>query len=311
MRAFALGAAALLASVSLVSPPRSLPSVLYGQTIDNTANISQVVAETQQLPFEPTTRVVFDVGNTVASYGTPVSDLNPTSYVMGELLDSSEEKSISTLNFNTRVNKFLAQTWAPKVDLWEVGNEVNGNWLGSYSVVEAKLAEAYNDVRNAGGKTAVTFYANEWTADNCGDGTSELTPEQFANQYMIPGGVTSPDYVFLSFYPTDCDIQGNNGEPTTAQVTSELENLHAIFPNALIGFGELGLNNPVTSTTLSQAEQIMNWGYSLNPALPYYVGGYFWWYADEDCVPYSTSLLFPSLSSAFNSEQQASVAGGW
>ena len=32
------------------------------------------------------------------------------------------------------------------VDLWEIGNEVNGNWTGRYSTVEAKLTDAYRDV---------------------------------------------------------------------------------------------------------------------------------------------------------------------
>jgi hypothetical protein len=35
------------------------------------------------------------------------------------------------------------------------------------------------------------------------------------------------------------------------------------------------------------------------------VGGYFWWYYDEDCLPYTTKPLWTTLQTAFASESAA------
>jgi hypothetical protein len=48
----------------------------------------------------------------------------------------------------------------------------------------------------------------------------------------------------------------------------------------------------------------MRWAYSLDPGLPYYVGGYFWWYALEDAFR-GKALLAGSLRSAFEAEATA------
>jgi hypothetical protein len=58
-----------------------------------------------------------------------VKKLQPVSYLMGELLDSSDETSISAAAYNTRVKSYLAALGG-QVDLWEIGNEVNGDWTG-------------------------------------------------------------------------------------------------------------------------------------------------------------------------------------
>jgi hypothetical protein len=48
----------------------------------------------------------------------------------------------------------------------------------------------------------------------------------------------------------------------------------------------------------------MRWAYGLDPGLPYYVGGYFWWYAFEDAFT-GKALLAGSLRSAFEAEATA------
>ena len=84
---------------------------------------------------------------------------------MGELLDSSDETGISTARFAERVRSYL-RALGRKVDLWEIGNEVNGDWTGPYPVVSARLTAAYKEVKAAGGRTAPTLYYNV----GCGDG---------------------------------------------------------------------------------------------------------------------------------------------
>ena len=52
----------------------------------------------------------------------------------------------------------------------------------------------------------------------------------------------------------------------------------------------------------------MSWAYSLAPGLPYYVGGYFWWYAVQDALS-PKSPLAAGLTGAFAAESEALAAG--
>ena len=108
------------------------------------------------------------------------------------------------------------------------------------------------------------------------------------------------DYVLLSYYPTQCEGR----EPSSHEVALALEALHRLYPRAQLGFGEVGLPAPVTRRTLAQAEQIMRWAYSLAPGLPYYDGGYFWWYGSED-VLHPAALLREAFPVALEDEAAA------
>jgi hypothetical protein len=272
---------------------------LYGVTIDRIGGIATVVAAEKSLPERPTTRVYFDVSEPASYYASAVPLLHTVSQVMGELLDSSDATRISTSAFQSRVEDYL-DTLGSSVDLWEIGNEVNGNWTGPYASGAAKIDEAYGDVAKTGGETALTLYANEYGPDHCGDGTTELTPVQYSERYVpraVRDGLTD---VFESYYPKEC----GNTYPTDAQVASEMHRLHSLYPNAHLGFGEVGLPGPVTRRTLATGEAVMRWAYGLDPGLPYYVGGYFWWYAFEDAFT-GKALLAGSLRSAFEAEATA------
>ncbi len=279
------------------TPPSS--RTIYGVTIDRVVGMAKIVAAERSLPERPTTRVYFDVSEPASYYASAVPQLHTVSRVMGELLDSSDATSISTGAFQTRVEDYL-DTLGPSVDLWEIGNEVNGNWTGPYATGAAKIDEAYRDVARVGGKTALTLYANEYGPDHCGDGTAELTPVHYSEEYVprtVRRGLTD---VFESYYPTEC----GNTYPTDAQVASEMRSLHALFPHAELGFGEVGLPHPVTFRTLATGEAVMHWAYGLDPGLPYYVGGYFWWYGLEDAFT-GKALLSGSLDGAFEAEAAA------
>jgi hypothetical protein len=275
------------------APNRPLPSPLYGTTVDDVSNIASTVAGAQNLPQAPTMRLYFDVGEPASYYTAAIDALRPVSYIMGELLDSSDETSISTPAYNTRVNSYLA-AFGSKVDLWEIGNEVNGNWTGSYPTVSAKLTQAYNDVNAAGKRSALTLYYNV----GCGDGSSELSPLAFSSKYVPASVRDGLSYVLLSYYESNC----NGIRPSAATWTAYFQQLHALYPKAKLGFGEVGLNNPVQSKTLTNAESITSYYYGLSIDLPYYVGGYFWWYFKEDCLPYTSKPLWASLGRGFTTE---------
>ena len=85
---------------------------------------------------------------------------------------------------------------------------------------------------------------------------------------------------------------------------SAASRLHGMYPGAALGFGEVGLPNPVTGALLRKARQIMRWAYALNPGLPYYIGGYFWRYGAEDALRPGAPLR-TALRAAFRREAGA------
>jgi hypothetical protein len=274
---------------------------LFGVTVDEISRLQALTAALAALPRRPTTRVYFNVREPASYYAEAVPAIHAVSGVMGELLDSSDETSITTAQLQARTREYLAALGSA-VDIWEIGNEVNGNWTGEYSVVSEKLTAAFAAVSATGAQSALTLYANNFGPNNCGDGTSELTPQQFSERYVPAQVAASLSYVLLSYYPSQC----HNREPSAGELSSTLQSLHALYPRAALGFGEVGLPRRVRRGSLHKAEQIMRWAYSLNPGLPYYAGGYFWWYAAEDAL-HPGALLGKDLRAAFRSE--AAVLG--
>jgi hypothetical protein len=259
--------------------PGAAAAPLFGITIDRVSRPERLASTLGALPQRPTSRVYFDTHERAAYYEPALRQIHAVSGVMGELLDSSQEKSISTEALTERVGEYVA-TLAGLVDIWEIGNEVNGNWTGPYETVAAKLSESYEIVHAAGGRTALTLYANAFGPEHCGDGEEELTPVQFSERWVPRSIAEGLDYVLLSYYPSQC----GGRLPSSAEVAAQLEGLHALYPNATLGFGEIGLPHPASRNRQAEAEAIMRWAYSLSPGLPYYAGGYFWWYGYEDIL---------------------------
>ncbi|MEW1914228.1 hypothetical protein AB0442_38430 [Kitasatospora sp. NPDC085895] len=268
---------------------RELPAPLYGVTVDDVSNLSAIVDSSKRLSHKPTTRIVFDENVNPSQYTQAVNQLQPVSYLMGEILDSSYIKDYSAQAYHDRVAQYL-NAFGDQVDLWEIGNEVNGNWTGNYSDLSAKITDAYSQVEAAGKRTALTLYYDI----GCGNGPSELDPIAFTNQYVPADMRNGLDYVTLSYYEADC----NDIRPSAATWTAYFQQLHTLYPNAELAFGEIGLPNPVTTTTQDQATTLLNYYYGLHIDLPYYAGGYFWWNYAEDMLP-ATKPMWQSLNTAF------------
>jgi hypothetical protein len=293
--AHARGASTATTSTAAI-PTRNLPSPLYGVTADSVGNLNDIVTGARALPEMPVTRVYFNVKARATSYVTAVRAMRPTSYIMGELLDSSDSRRISTSSYTTRVKSYLSALGS-SVDVWEIGNEVNGNWTGRYRTVESKLTDGYGDVASVGGRSALTLYYNV----GCGDGPRELDPISFSQKYVPAAVRDGLDYVLLSYYEGNC----NGIRPTAATWTAYFARLHTLYPRAQVGFGEIGMDRPATGQSLGTARSIMDSYYGLDITLPYYVGGYFWWYYDEDCLPAATRPLWATLQTAFSAEATA------
>jgi hypothetical protein len=253
---------------------------VYGVTIDATSQLSSIVTSLSQHCKKPTTRIVFDEWVPATDYATPVSKIHNVSFIMGELLDSYYMKQYSLQQYTDRTNEYV-NLLGSKVDIWEIGNEVNGEWCGTTSAVVAKLNAAYDIVKAKNMKTALTLYYNY----NCWENASnEMFRWAKANiNTKMKNGL---DYVWVSYYEDDC----NGYQPNWQKV---MDSLHVLFPNSKIGIGECG------TTKSTKKASYINRYYGMKITTPNYVGGYFWWYYKQDCVP-NTKSLWTTLNRAFS-----------
>jgi hypothetical protein len=294
--------------ISVVPSPaiargRPLPTALWGVTLDNTADIAagplgQEVTSLQALPTMPISRIVMDVGTKPGVYQTAVNALHPVSYLMAELGDSSEMKHQSVASYQ-RFEQSLVSAYSGSVDLWEVGNEVNGEWVGSTAKEVKKMTDAYDSVTAVGGATELTLYYNP----NC---WTKRSHEMFswAAANVSPVMKTGLDYVLISYYPDDC----NGYWPTQAGWQSVFDQLHAMFPNAMLGFGESGISTDRGSDAVKAA--LLSQYYDLRITGDNYVGGYFWWYYAEDAVPYVGNDVWNALDTAITTPSEPTRARG-
>ena len=128
----------------------------------------------------------------------------------------------------------------------------------------AKLTAAYHAVSAAHGRSAITVYDNA----GCGNGSAELDPIAFTRAFVPPEVRDGLTYVLVSYYEADC----NGIRPSARTWTDYFRALHAWYPNARLGFGEIGLDNPVTGTTMPTGKAMIGYYYGLPVHLPYYVG---------------------------------------
>jgi hypothetical protein len=249
---------------------RAIPSPLYGVTVDDVSGLSSIVESVRRLAHTPIVRIVFDEVP-ATDYTTAAAAIHDVAYVMGEILDSFYVHDYTAEQYAQRTTEYLT-TLGDSVDLWEVGNEINGEWLGATPTVVTMMTSAYDLVKAQGKKTALTLYYNQDCWENP---QNEMFTWTEAN---VPDRMKQGlDYVLVSYYEDDC----NGLEPDWPPI---FDRLAALFPNSKVGFGEVG-----TKFADRKASYVTRY-YGLQIPQPRYVGGYFWWYFREDMVPYTSSL---------------------
>jgi hypothetical protein len=244
---------------------------LYGVTIDSISKLPQIVSSLKGLSRKPTTRIVFDELVAANDYREAATKIHEVSYVMGEILDSFYLKQFSVDSYGARVSEYL-DTLSDTVDIWEIGNEINGEWAGKTPEVAAKMTRAYDLVKARGLTTELTLYYNAGCYE-------KQANEMFAwaESNIPPRMKVGLDYVLVSYYEDDCE----NLQPKWQAVFDRLGDM---FPNSKIGMGEVG------SLKAAKKEAYMRRYYSQRIDHPRYVGGYFWWYGKQDLVPSSKPL---------------------
>jgi hypothetical protein len=271
------------ATPSAAAPARPLPDRWYGVTVDDITHIDDVSASLAALPRMPVTRMLFDPGEQPADYARAVSALRPVSYLLGTPVDSSEVENYSVPQYVDRFRRYV-RAFGRQVDVWEIGNEVNGEWLGATADVVAKIVGAHEVVRAAGGRTALTLYDNIGCSPD--PGHDMLTWARTALPVSLR---TDLDYVLVSYYEHDCA----GIRPSTGEWSGLFERLHALFPRAKLGFGEVGTDPH--ATTAAKLSYLTHY-YTLPRFGAYDVGGYFWWYYAEDMLPHRGNPLWQRLA---------------
>lgn len=278
---------------------RALPATLRGITIDQVARLTALTQSVRALRSVPSVRLVLDPGTTPGDYSPAISRLRPTAYVMAELIDSEAMKGFSAGAVTKRARTFGA-AFKDQVDLWEIGNEVNGAWVGrNQAEIDAKVAAAYDVIHGElGGRTALTL--NYWAGAQCYEQPWEAT---LAYARAMPERVRmGVDVVLLSLYETACDpVQ----RPSARQLIETFRELAAIFPKAQLGMGEIGAQGVVDGLArepdLAEKQRIARRYYGMDAALrralgARWAGGYFWWYYTRDAVPMGKAgSLWPTL----------------
>jgi hypothetical protein len=254
------------------------PNTVYGVTVDQISDTAGIVDSLSKLAFKPTARIVFDEGQNASTYANAAAQIHNVSFIMGEILDSFYVKNITTADYLARTKDYM-DTLGNNVDIWEIGNEINGEWLGNTADVVAKMNAAYGEVKSRGKKAALTLYYNQ---DCYANASNEMF--NWAQANVSAEMKQNLDYVLISYYEDDC----NNLQPDWPTVFHKLAQM---FPNSKIGFGEAG-----TKKTNSKAAYIQRY-YDMVINEPNYIGGYFWWYFYQDCVP-STKPLWAVFNNA-------------
>jgi hypothetical protein len=218
-------------------------------------------------------------------------------------------------NHDARWNDYVS-TLGAYVDLWEVGNEINGNWLDSTDSsskiscpwktpkttdadVITKMIDAYNIVKGAGQLAELTLYY-PGAGSGC-DSPAKFDPITWATANVPMSMKNGLDYVLVSYYHQDCPSGTNPSPSVWGSFFTQVQNL---FPNAKIGFGEWGYSTSKPST--SALKTLLNQGYTMDPSsLPVpanWVSGVFYWEYEGDAVPYNGSS--GSIWTAINNDMQ-------
>ncbi len=278
---------------------RPIPSPLRGVTVDAVGNLAALVDAVSAHGARPTVRIVFDPGTTPADYASVIKALYPHAYIMGELVDSTALRRITPAQITARARAF-ARAFGDQVDLWEIGNELNGAWAGrNPDEINAKVLAAHRVIAGEYHlRTAVTL--NYWAGPQCYEKGWEptLTFAQGMPEELRAG----TNVLLLSVYETACSPAQH---PGAADLARTLTRLGRVFPKARLGIGEIGAqglaDGLLANPTLAEKTRIARTYYAMQPELRLrvgsrFVGGYFWWYYRRDAVPKDRKgSLWPEL----------------
>jgi hypothetical protein len=295
---------------------RLIPAPIHGVTADDThdvrdkAFLSKLLASLNHLSVQPTTRIVYTPGDgsgyyPASSYLDATTQIQGTGYVMAEPVDSYYMKCFTREQHLNRFKDYVT-TMGNAVDLWEIGNEINGEWLfgktsgcapkatvssTSQADVVAKMTQTYDYVKAQGKIAALTFYYN-----------TPCSPPPASEMFSwarrnVPARMKNGlDYVLVSYYELDC----HGYKPDWQSVFGRLA---AMFPNSKLGISEFGYSG--TRPPKSALEDLIDRYYAIHPNVPNWAGGGFYWEFAIDMVPYDppAGSYWSTLNTALSNQK--------
>lgn len=274
-----------------------LPNRMFGLTVDNVTDeqLPRVIDALKKIKgrsrTKPVVRVVFDFDEEIFEkkkyhytpedfraevkyYYDAIIQMRPYVDIMGELIDSSavyrcHYDPLPVRAYEART-KAYAEGLKDVVDVWEIGNEINGEWVGWLDEswrdpditveqmaamrdrVVSGLAATYSTLKQIkpDAITALTFYYNSdtvnhgWTNDKKRNADGAL--EAYGHNYdMLEWArayrrrLPDVDYVFLSYYEDDNEgVLPNRSNMDVTGLVKSLVSLAGMFGTAKFGFGE-------------------------------------------------------------------------
>jgi hypothetical protein len=280
------------------------PNAVWGVTIGSSTGYVQKVNDLQALIQQPSHRWArLIMAGTSDSYyksvGTVLTYATQRQVkTMGQLYDSAIQKGLSLSTFKNRVNAALNRTDFRQFTAWEVGNEVNGGWLGSG--MNAKIAYAADAIRKHPYHTdkmvCLTFY---WYGMEDVKRTSlfnwidtNIMKSSYKDQI-----IDNIDCVTLSIY-TDQQPLGFSWDMVMTRLTRVFTlpgrprqpkkimvgEMGYVDPteNLYFGEGRLKATPPLTMAQLADAYIDTRYPAAFATPVGSAYGGVFWWYYDEE-----------------------------
>lgn len=216
-------------------------------------------------------RVVFDYGQGPSTYAALINYAKSKGLkVLGQPVDSSYDRNYTRAQYKQRFTDFIAAF--PQIDAWEVGNEVNGEWLSSD--IAGKIADAAAEVkaRAPGKPTLLTLF---WQLNTSSVANSMFT---WVQDKLPPSTRDLIDVVTVSQYQEQA--------PMGVFFDQMMQRLQMEFPKAKIGLGELGYWIPgqqywwaysQTDPDFTARHAVAKQYYNAAFDFPNSIGGTFWW----------------------------------
>ena len=139
--------------------------VMRGVTLDGVDDLGAAERAIDALPFTATVRLVTDPERGPDDYQEAITALSSRARLVVQLVDSTAMAGLGVEEARSRARAFV-ERYAGQVEVWEVGNEVNGAWAGTGpQEINAKVLAMAEQVRAAGEPTAITV--NLWSRPDC------------------------------------------------------------------------------------------------------------------------------------------------
>ncbi len=287
--AIALDDAATAAAALMVDAGRQTdrdapdPDVYWGFTLTSRTRGHTDVASVADLMAGRRTRgavrLVFDAADDPDAYRDRVRAAQQRGLiVVGQLLDSSQLRAMPAARWRERVRAYVAAL--PTVEVWEVGNEINGNWLGRDAVEKVRYAAGYVR-RHTTARVLLTLY---W---DLGESDPQDSLFTWLRDRLTPADAALIDEVGLSVYP--------QVHPLGIALDRVVQRLRDVFPGTRVSITELGYGAPDlqqiwtagppgASRDAARAYLARLYGVAIRGYRPS-GGGPYWWYFTQDAPP--------------------------